>query len=84
MKQHLENDDSFNGYLSKLETEKLWEAYFFLKESLQKLPNFSSYKLAYVIFHSFRDSENPILEYAKAALSLMKKIKLELVKRNTN
>ena len=84
MKQNQENDDSFERYLETIETKKLWEAYYFLKESISKLPKISSYTLMYVIFQTFKDSERPIFEYAKHAISLMKKIQDEIIKRNTN
>ena len=84
MKLNQENDDSLKSYITSLETEKLWEAYFFLKESLIKLPKISSYKLLYIMFNSFRDSEQPLLEYAKYAIRLMKKLSEEIIKRNQN
>ena len=84
MKYNQENDDSFESYLETIETEKLWEAYYFLKESISKLPKISSYTLMYVIFQTFKDSERPIFEYKKHAISLMKKLKDEIIKRNTN
>jgi hypothetical protein len=85
MKYNWKNDDdSFDHYLETIETGKLWEAYYFLKESLSKLPKISSYTLMYVIFQTFKDSERPIFEYKKHAISLMGKLRDEIIKRNTN
>jgi len=78
------NDESFEDYVSGIETEKLWEAYFFICESLEMLPKISSYKMMFIILHSFQNKEKPIYEYAKVALSLLKKLRKELENRNTN
>jgi hypothetical protein len=78
------NEERSKNYLSSLTNEQLWEAYIFLKESLDKLPKVSSYKMLYIILHYFRDKEKPMYEFAKIALSLKKKLKVEIEKRNIN
>lgn len=77
-------NNSFNEFVSDLTTEQLWEAYFFLKNSLEMLPRISSAKMLYIIMHSFKDDERPLLEFTKVALSLKIKLVKEIQIRNAN
>ena len=78
------NDESFEDYISSIEIGKLWEAYFFISESIENLPRISSYKMMFIILHSFQQKEITLYEYTKVALNLQKKIKKELENRNAN